>query len=345
MGASNAEVTTFVQSFKVRQLNSIESFMLKQDTDLIKKYKVSENIADEVDISEDMIWYHWNLERELTRQLLDSTPDKRWDTFELAYTRFYSELTWLSKYSGDADPRPPAERYKDWVSMIGPPPKMIYEVGSGSARMLSYLAEIGYDCKASDITRERQDKSQSRSSSRLSWGNSDGVHLDRFEPAHFYDVVVSDQVIEHFHPDDVLIHFESVLKILKDGGVYMFNTPHKFVGPHDVSQVFGCDEAQGMHLKEYTFRELYRILLQAGFGEVCYVIPVRLRQLVAKWGVSTPEQIDKLCKNYLNVMLLSERLLSVIPQGKLRRLCGKILKKCKIFKSDIFLAARRSGQS
>lgn len=316
--------------------------MPKHETDLIKKYRVSENIADEVYITEEMIWHHWNLERELTRQLLNSTPDIRWDTFEQAYTRFYSELTWLSQHSGDADPRPPDQRYRDWISMIGPPPRKIYEIGSGSARMLSYLAEIGYECKATDITRERQDKSDSKSSSRLSWGNSDGVHLDRFEPEGFYDFVVSDQVIEHFHPDDVLIHFKSVLKILNDGGVYIFNTPHQYAGPHDVSQVFGSDDPQGMHLKEYTFSELYRLPLEAGFKDVCYVVPDRLRQLVLKLGVSTPEQIDVFCKKYLNVMLLSERLLSVVPKGRLRRLCSKILKKGKIYKSDIFLAARKS---
>lgn len=314
--------------------------MPKQDTELIRKYRVSENIANEVDVSEEMISRHWNLERELTQQLLKSTPETRWETFELAYTRFYSELTWLSKYSGEADLRPPAIRYKDWLPVIGPTPKKIYEVGSGSARMLSYLAEIGYECKATDITRERQDKSHILSSARLSWGNSDGVHLDRFEPASFYDVVISDQVIEHFHPDDALIHFESVFKILKEDGVYMFNTPHKFFGPHDVSQVFDCDEPQGMHLKEYTFMELQKLAMQAGFRDVRYVIPGRLRKLVAKFGVSTPEQMDNFCKKYLNLMLVSERLLSVLPQGNSRRLMAKILKKGKIFKSDIFLAAR-----
>ena len=315
--------------------------MSRENSKLITKYRVSENIPDDVDISEDMIWHHWNLERELTRQLLDSTPENRWEVFEHAYTRFYSELTWLSQHSGEADNRPLTERYRDWVPMIGVPPKKIYEIGSGSARMLSYLAEIGYDCKATDVTRERQDKSQSGCSPKLSWGNSDGVHLDRFEPTGFYDVVVSDQVIEHFHPDDVIAHFKSVLKILKADGVYIFNTPHSYAGPHDVSEVFGCDKPHGMHLKEYTFRELYSISLDAGFREVCYAIPDRIRRFVGKSAVFNFLPMDEFSKQYLNVMLSSEKFLTVIPKGKLRRLAVNILKKGKIFKSDIFMAARK----
>jgi hypothetical protein len=128
--------------------------MEKSDTELIRKYRVSENLPDDFNLTESMIFHHWNLERELTRLLLESTTETRWDIFEQAYTKFYSELTWLSRYSGDGDMRPPVERYRDYIAMIGPPPKRICEVGSGSSRMLSYLAEIGYDCKGADITRE-----------------------------------------------------------------------------------------------------------------------------------------------------------------------------------------------
>lgn len=315
--------------------------MARGDTELIRKYRVSENLPDDFNLTESMIHQHWNLERELTRLLLESTNETRWEVFEQVYTRFYSELTWLSRYSGDGDLRPPVERYRDWVAMIGPPPKRIYEVGSGSARMLSYLAEIGYDCKATDITRERQDKHKTGVSSSLSWGNSDGVHLDIFEPPDFYEVVISDQVIEHFHPDDLIPHFKSVKNILTPGGRYIFNTPHRYTGPHDVSQVFDCDEPQGMHLKEYTFGELMKMAREAGFVDVAYAVPVRVRNLLKKLGLFRNEENEAIEKNYLRLMRLSENFLSLIPNARTRRRVAMLIKKCKMFKGDIFLSARK----
>ena len=73
------------------------------------------------------------------------------------------------------------------------------------------------------------------------------------------DVVFSDQLIEHLHPEDVEFHFRLVRKILRPQGVYVFRTPHRFSGPHDVSRYFS-DEAEGFHLKEWTYSEIAKIL-------------------------------------------------------------------------------------
>jgi len=73
------------------------------------------------------------------------------------------------------------------------------------------------------------------------------------------DVVFSDQLIEHLHPEDTELHFQLVRKILRPQGVYVFRTPHRFSGPHDVSRYFS-DEAEGFHLKEWTYSEIVKIL-------------------------------------------------------------------------------------
>lgn len=311
------------------------------DTELVKKYKVSENIPDEAEITKEMVMHHWDLERELTRQLLKSTPETRWQDFERAYSIFYEELPWLNLYTGKADMRPAGERYKDWLVEIGSPPKKIYEIGSGNAEMLSYFAELGFQCRATEVTQERGEKFLSQSCANLSWGNCDGVHLDLFETENTYDVVISNQVIEHFHPDDVLAHFASVRNILVTGGLYIFNTPHKYAGPHDVSQVFGCDDPEGLHLKEYTYSDLVRVAKEAGFRESHYVIPVRLRNLAKKFGVSEYNQVKRLEWVYLQFMMGIERLLSAIPKGRPRRFGARMLKKAKVFKDDVFLAAQK----
>jgi len=73
------------------------------------------------------------------------------------------------------------------------------------------------------------------------------------------DVVFSDWLIEHLHPQDTMNHFQLVRQILKKNGLYLFRTPHKFSGPHDISEYFS-DEPEGFHLKEWTYTELADLL-------------------------------------------------------------------------------------
>ena len=78
------------------------------------------------------------------------------------------------------------------------------------------------------------------------------------------DVVFSDQLIEHLHPEDTALHFRLVHRMLAPGGVYVFRTPHALCGPHDVSRFFS-DAPEGFHLKEWTYREIAPLLREAGF--------------------------------------------------------------------------------
>jgi SAM-dependent methyltransferase len=94
----------------------------------------------------------------------------------------------------------------------------------------------------------------------------DGYRLDAI-PSNSIDLVFSDQLIEHFHPEDTKVHFELVHRILKPGGKYVFRTPHALTGPHDVSQYFSY-EAEGFHLKEWTYTEIKTMLSGAGYSEL-----------------------------------------------------------------------------
>ncbi|MDZ7719667.1 MAG: class I SAM-dependent methyltransferase [Balneolaceae bacterium] len=91
----------------------------------------------------------------------------------------------------------------------------------------------------------------------------DGYNLNEIE-SNSIDVVFSDQLIEHFHPEDTKLHFELVHRILKNGGKYIFRTPHPHSGPHDISKYF-CHEAKGFHLKEWTYTEINNMLQDIGY--------------------------------------------------------------------------------
>ncbi len=81
------------------------------------------------------------------------------------------------------------------------------------------------------------------------------------------DILFSDQLVEHFHPEDTPLHFQTANRILKKGGKYIFRTPHVLAGPHDISKYFS-DTPQGFHLKEWTYTEIRPALLKAGFTKV-----------------------------------------------------------------------------
>lgn len=95
----------------------------------------------------------------------------------------------------------------------------------------------------------------------------DGYNLDEMENDSV-DIVFSDQLIEHFHPEDTRLHFELVHRILKKGARYVFRTPHPLTGPHDVSRYF-CDEPECFHLKEWTYIEMKELLLDIGYSGFC----------------------------------------------------------------------------
>lgn len=236
------------------------------EPEILSRYRSTYGLSEAIGVEH--VERHKQLEGELTRKLLDSTPQDRWRVFDDAYTTLYASLPWLNEGVGH---RPPDAKNVAWQRLIGKPAKKIFEVGSGKGHLIRHLARLGHQCVATEITVERGAK-HVRNVEGVEWRITDGVHLADFEQPETYDVVICSQVIEHLHPDDVLTHFENARKILKPGGRYIFDTPHVGAGPHDLSLVFELDRAAFMHLREYDFRELRGFAEKAGFGKVGAVL-------------------------------------------------------------------------
>lgn len=81
------------------------------------------------------------------------------------------------------------------------------------------------------------------------------------------DVVYSDQLLEHLHPEDAEDHLLLVREMLRPGGKYIIRTPHAHNGPWDVSRYFS-DTPEGFHLKEWTYGELAMTLRRLGYLKV-----------------------------------------------------------------------------
>ena len=310
--------------------------------ELIRRYKAYFNIPADAHIAEEKILAHWHMERDLRRELLESTPENRWDTFERCYSRLYAELDWLTPLAGRAGPAPSPARYRRWIDLIGSPPKSVYEIGSGEGELVSYLAEHGFICKGTEVTRERGQRHAADPPANLSWGVSDGIHLDRFEPSGSYDVVVSNHVIEHLHPGDLATHLSSARRLLKEGGRYVFCTPHGHTGPHDISRVVALDEPGGTHLKEYTYGELVEAAKAAGFSGVYYAfLPGAVRRSLIALKAGRLARPDRFGAWYLRWLLFVEKALSALPRGPSRRRVAGVLRRLYVFADNICLVAEK----
>ncbi|MEZ0359007.1 class I SAM-dependent methyltransferase [Mycobacterium sp. SA01] len=221
-----------------------------------------------------MVEQHAELERRLTERLLTSRPDNRTAVWVESYDTLYHDLPWLAGTSsasvGNAD-----LEFGHFLKLI-PAGSSVIEIGSGAGSLSRYLSDHGRPCVATDITEERGGTRQDGS---VQWHATDGVHLEDYEAGRLYDAVLSTQVIEHLHPDDVERHFRGAVELLRPRGFYVFNTPHVFMGPADLSRVFAYDRARFMHLKEYTHAELGALARRAGFRRVhaVYVPPAPIR--------------------------------------------------------------------
>ncbi len=249
--------------------------------ELLCRYRENYKIADNYNLTEDMVLNHWELEKNLAKTILNSNKKNRWEIVSKCYTELYEKLSWLNVYVDTKVSIPSEELYFDYIQLLTKPPKKIYEIGSGKGGLIKLLSNMGYLCKGTEITSLRGGNLPDNGAF-LSWGVSDGVHLGEFETKGSYDYVISNHVIEHLHPDDILDHFKGVFKILNFDGAYLLKTPHRFAGPSDVSRVFKKTECMGMHLKEYTYTELKYLTEKSGFNkiEAVLVIPKNLRRLL-----------------------------------------------------------------
>jgi SAM-dependent methyltransferase len=292
------------------------------EDELLDRYRRNYGLSEENAVTIDQVRWHLELERSLTARLRASSPEMRWETFQACYDELYSELPWLVDTGGMVETG-------RWMRLLGPPPQRIHEVGSGNGELAAALAAYGYEVEATDISSERG--GPRREVDGLQWTVTDGVHLDRFARRAPYDAVLSDQVVEHLHPDDLEVHLRSCRSILRNGGKYLVRTPHAFTGPHDVSRIFGFSEPVGMHLREYTNRQLTVGLKTAGFTRVRAVFHVP-----GKLGL--PADLDRASAAYLAYLRSVERLTGHVVPDLRRRL---LLRLPGPLRPRVFLLATR----
>ena len=110
-----------------------------------------------------------------------------------------------------------------------------------------------------------------------------------------------------------------------------------YAGPADVSRVFGCEEAAGLHLKEYKWRELVDVIRRAGFDNVFCPMPARLSALlkaVGMWSERTEAFVGKII---LTLMRAGEFLVGRIRGSRKRRQSSAVLLEAWTIPKKLFL--------
>jgi SAM-dependent methyltransferase len=304
-----------------------ELYSILREEAIVGNYRRIYGLGDEVGIEH--VKKHAELEAELTDELIGSIRENRWEVFSTAYTKLYRNLPWLNlgspPHNIDVDLRA-------WGVLVGRKGR-VFEIGSGKGRLIEFLAERGNKCCATEITSERGERLTSPNLD-IEWHRTDGVNLSLFEHEGSFDYVISDQVVEHLHPDDLQTHFENAYKILKEGGLYIARTPHRSAGPHDLSQVFGLSESVFMHLHEFGYGDFQALMKAAGFSSLYAVLRLPL--------LSRMTNFYRLSSWFFRYQLLMDRLEERFirsPHG--RRFFRKLFRRLLLLESSIWIAGQK----
>ena len=205
---------------------------------------------------------HYEIEREIAEKLRGSTPEER----QTLYTSAYDEL--FTRLPDHPQLKPESKKQKDLAKHLLNLDGLInedtvfVEIGPGDCALSFEVAKRAKKVVAVDVSTEITKHANAPANFKLIL--SDGFDIPL--PPASVDVVYSDQLMEHLHPDDSLKQLRNIYQALKIGGVYFCITPNRLSGPHDVSRHFD-DVATGLHLREYTVTELDKIFRESGFSK------------------------------------------------------------------------------
>jgi SAM-dependent methyltransferase len=229
----------------------------------------------------DRIHDQCDFETKIANQLRAAGPDER--------ARLYGEL-----YNDYAEQFPEAlpkdslhaeliAKYElSFLSRFLMPSTVMLEIGPGRCHLAFALAPLVAKIYGVDVSNMARAETPSNFEFRL----TDGVHLPFDSDS--IDLVISNQLMEHLHPNDAYEQVREVYRVLRKGGSYICITPSRVNGPHDCSAYFadlpcpirsGDYQATGLHLKEYTAPELLLLFKRMGFTRVQNWIGARGRYL------------------------------------------------------------------
>lgn len=249
--------------------------------------------------------HHYEVERELAGRLRKSNREERATLFSELYGELFRRVPDHPRVMRLESPEQKQRNVSAQMRLLGEwlePDTTLVEFAPGNCWLSYEAAKTCGQVIAVDISDQRDPSLPAPENFRhLCY---DGSRLDL--PEGCADVAYSYQFLEHLHPDDVRPHFQMVHRLLKLGGVYVFDTPHRYSGPHDISRHFS-DTLDCFHFQEWTHREMRRLLASQGFSPAW----------VFRFG--------RIQRGLINLMTdVAELSMLPFPQRIRRTLCGRL---------------------
>jgi len=209
---------------------------------------------------------HYKTEKELATKLRNASKNER----KLLYPRLYDELFTrvphhprLTRKFDYKLRRNQVLQQVNFLSKFCSPKNTFLELGAGDCALSFELCKYFKKVYAIDVSQNITASTQKPSNFELLISNGSSVDIQ----PETVDIAYSNQLMEHLHPDDAFDQLTAIYNVLVKGGIYICLTPHRFMGPSDISAYFD-DVATGFHLKEYTNKELYCLFRRVGFCRI-----------------------------------------------------------------------------
>jgi 2-polyprenyl-3-methyl-5-hydroxy-6-metoxy-1,4-benzoquinol methylase len=217
--------------------------------------------------------------------LVNAEAGQRGRLYKEAYERYY-ERPHVQARVPNARRRRRVEAFR---KILASREASVLELGCGFGDLARRVAVQGQTVVGSDISlsalqtanqRSLQDEVANPSARHLTFVQMNAIELALHKGS--FDYVVSTSMIEHLHPDDVQSHLREVHRVLKPNGAYLIWCPNG-LGHHG---------DRDFHLTMFSYRDLMRVLEQAGFRRFQSLMFNRYPYYVdSKWKVVLEESL------------------------------------------------------
>jgi SAM-dependent methyltransferase len=220
------------------------------------------------------------LELHYAKILKSSVPRERRRLFEEAYTAVSAARMATMPDEPECRAAGTSDALVKSLLRFCQPQDDILEIGCGRGYTCAGLASHVNSITGIDVSAPVLDEARALlenrgiTNAKIAKGFAD--ELTSNFPEQSFDKIVSIDVYEHLHPDDVHRHLEQVHAVLRPGGEAIIVTPNRHTGPHDMTRDLFPDarEPLGFHLNETTYDDLSSKLKGVGFSRIRAVLPL-----------------------------------------------------------------------
>lgn len=220
------------------------------------------------------------LELHYAKLLKSSAPGERRRLFEEAYSAVSAARMATMPNEPECRTAGTSVALVKSLARLCQPQDDVLEIGCGRGYTCAGLASHVNSITGTDVSDPVLDEARALlakrgiTNAKITKGFAD--ELTSHFPGESFDKIISIDVYEHLHPDDICRHLEEVHAVLRPRGEAIIVTPNRHTGPHDMTRDLFPDarEPLGFHLNETTYDELSSKLKDAGFSRIRSVFPL-----------------------------------------------------------------------